>query len=41
MNKIAYDSEGKIYTKPKDEDMERDINEVLLLKWYSEKRMVR
>ena len=26
MNKIAYDSEGKIYTKPKDEDMERDIN---------------
>lgn len=31
MDKIAYDSEGKIYTKPKDEDMERDINEVLLL----------
>ena len=31
MDKIAYDSDGKIYTKPRDEGMERDINEVLLL----------
>lgn len=37
MNKIAYDSEGKIYTKPKDEDMERDINEVLLLNGIQKK----
>ena len=37
MDKIAYDSEGKIYTKPKDEDMERDINEVLLLNGIQKK----
>lgn len=37
MNKIAYDSESKIYTKPKDEDMERDINEVLLLNGIQKK----
>ena len=47
MNKIAYDSEGKIYTKPKDEDMERDINEVLLLNgiqkkgWYGKRYIYR
>ena len=37
MDKIAYDSKGKIYTKPKDEDMERDINEVLLLNGIQKK----
>lgn len=37
MDKIAYDSEGKIYTKPKDEDLERDINEVLLLNGIQKK----
>jgi hypothetical protein len=31
MDKIAYTSEGFIYTKPKDEAMEKDINETLLL----------
>ena len=31
MDKIAYDSEGKIYTEPRDADMEKDINDVLLL----------
>lgn len=37
MDKIAYDSKGKIFTKPKDEDMERDINEVLLLNGIQKK----
>lgn len=31
MDKIAYDKEGRIYTEPRDETMERDINDVLLL----------
>lgn len=31
MDKIAYDKEGKIFTEPRDEVMERDINDVLLL----------
>lgn len=31
MDKIAYTSEGFIYTKPRDEAMEKDINETLLL----------
>lgn len=31
MAKIAYDKEGKIFTEPRDEAMERDINDVLLL----------
>lgn len=31
MDKIAYDKQGRIFTKPVDENMERDINEVLLL----------
>jgi uncharacterized protein (TIGR02646 family) len=31
MNKIAYTSEGIIYTNPRDETMEKDINETLLL----------
>lgn len=31
MDKIAYDKYGKIYTQPRDEAMEKDINEVLLL----------
>lgn len=37
MDKIAYDSEGKIYTEPRDERMERDINEVLLLNGIQKK----
>ena len=31
MNKIAYKCDGTIYTEPKDEVMEKDINETLLL----------
>lgn len=31
MNKIAYDKDGRIFTEPRDEALERDINEVLLL----------
>ena len=37
MDKIAYDKEGRIYTKPRDEDMERDINNVLLLNGIQKK----
>lgn len=37
MDKITYDSEGKIYTTPRDEVMERDINEVLLLNGIQKK----
>ena len=37
MDKIAYDKDGKIYTEPYDEDMERDINEVLLLNGIQKK----
>ena len=37
MNKIAYDKNGKIYTEPRDEAMERDINEVLLLNGIQKK----
>ena len=31
MGKIAYDKEGRIFTKPRDEAMEKDINDVLML----------
>lgn len=31
MDKIAYKFDGTIYTEPRDKDMERDINEILLL----------
>lgn len=31
MDKIAYKSDGTIYTEPLDEEMEKDINETLLL----------
>ena len=31
MDKIAYKPDGTIYTDPRDEDMEYDINEILLL----------
>lgn len=37
MDKIAYNKDGKIYTEPYDEDMERDINEVLLLNGIQKK----
>lgn len=37
MDKIAYDKNGKIYTEPRDEVMERDINEVLLLNGIQKK----
>lgn len=37
MDKIAYDKNGKIYTEPRDEAMERDINEVLLLNGIQKK----
>lgn len=37
MDKIVYDKEGKIYTEPRDEDMERDINEVLRLNGVQKK----
>lgn len=37
MDKIAYDKEGKIFTEPKDEAMERDMNEVLLLNGIQKK----
>ena len=37
MDKIAYDKDGKIYTDPMDEDMERDINEVLMLNGIQKK----
>ena len=37
MDKIAYDKNGKIYTEPRDETMERDINEVLLLNGIQKK----
>lgn len=37
MDKIAYDSEGKIYTKPRDDEMEKDINETLLLNGIQKK----
>lgn len=37
MDKIAYDSNGKIYTKPRDEAMERDINDILLLNGIQKK----
>lgn len=29
MDKIAYDKDGRIYTKPYDRDMEKDINDIL------------
>ena len=37
MDKIAYDRYGKIYTEPRDEVMERDMNEVLLLNGIQKK----
>lgn len=37
MSKIAYDKYGKIYTVPKDDAMEKDINEVLLLNGIQKK----
>ena len=37
MDKIAYDKEGRIYTKPRDEGMERDINNILLLNGIQKK----
>ena len=37
MDKIAYDKNGKIYTQPRDEVMERDINEGLLLNGIQKK----
>lgn len=37
MDKIAYDKNGKIYTEPRDETMEKDINEVLLLNGIQKK----
>ncbi|HBZ64546.1 MAG TPA: TIGR02646 family protein [Lachnospiraceae bacterium] len=37
MDKIAYDKEGRIFTKPRDEAMERDMNEVLLLNGIQKK----
>ncbi len=37
MDKIAYDNYGKIYTEPKDEAMERDINDVLVLNGIQKK----
>lgn len=37
MDKIAYDKDGKIYTEPRDVDMERDINDVLLLNGIQKK----
>lgn len=37
MDKIAYDKDGKIYTEPRDEAMDRDINEVLLLNGIQKK----
>lgn len=37
MDKIAYEPNGKIYTEPRDEAMERDMNEVLLLNGIQKK----
>ncbi len=37
MDKIAYNKDGKIYTEPYDEAMEKDINEVLLLNGIQKK----
>ena len=37
MGKIAYDKYGTIFTDPKDEDMEDDINKVLLLNGIQKK----
>ena len=37
MDKIAYDKDGRIYTEPRDEAMERDINEILLLNGIQKK----
>lgn len=37
MNKIAYDANGRIYTEPHDEAMERDMNEVLRLNGIQKK----
>lgn len=37
MDKIAYDKDGKIFTEPRDEAMEEDINEVLLLNGIQKK----
>ena len=37
MDKIAYDKEGRIFTKPRDEAMERDINKALLLNGIQKK----
>lgn len=37
MDKIAYKTDGSIYTEPKDDSMERDINEVLLLNGVKKK----
>lgn len=37
MEKIAYKTDGLIYTEPKDEEMEKDINEVLLLNGIQKK----
>ena len=37
MDKITYDRDGRIFTEPKDEVMERDINEVLLLNGIQKK----
>ena len=37
MDKIAYDKYGKIYTEPRDEAMEKDINDVLQLNGIQKK----
>lgn len=37
MDKIAYDKYGKIYTEPRDEAMEKDINDILLLNGIQKK----
>lgn len=37
MDKIAYNKEGRIFTEPRDEAMERDINEFLLLNGIQKK----
>ena len=37
MDKIAYDKDGRIFTEPKDADMETAINDVLLLNGIQKK----
>lgn len=37
MDKIAYDKDGKIFTMPRDEAMEKDMNEILLLNGIQKK----